>query len=312
MHQRKNTPLEQILLRPDTHVGSVEKHTQTLWVYEEGAMVYRPVTYVPALYNIFDEILVQAADNLQRDPSMDSLRVDIDVERCCISVYNNGNGVPIEIHQEEDLYMPEMIFGHLLTSSNYDANERKTTGVILANIFSTEFVIETADGRRQKNYKQVFSENMGKKSEPEITECEPSDNWTRVTFKPDLAKFNMTELDDDAVALMRKRVVDMAGTLGDTVKVELNGEKLSEKSFSDYVQLYIDSASKEGVELPRIYQRVNDRWEVCVSLSEGQFQQVSFVNQIATIRGGTHVDYVADQIANHVMGVVNKRNKHAS
>ncbi|XBI08063.1 hypothetical protein VPH35_135862 [Triticum aestivum] len=92
--------------------------------------------------------------------------------------------------------------------------------------------------------------------------------------------------------------------------VELNGEKLSAKSFSDYVQLYIDSAFKEGIELPRICQRVNDRWEVCVSLSEGQFQQVSFVNQIETIRGGTHVDYVADQIANHVLGVVNK--KHAN
>ncbi|KAF7094248.1 hypothetical protein CFC21_096574 [Triticum aestivum] len=298
MYKKKNTPLEQILLRPDTHVGSVEKHTQTLWVYKEGAMVHSPVTYVPGLHNIFDEILVQAADNLQRDPSMDSLRVDIDVERCCISVYNNGNGMPVEIHQEEGLYVPEMM--------------RMSYGAVLANIFSTEFVIETADGRRQKKFKQVFSENMGKKSEPEITECEPSDNWTRVTFKPDLAKFNMTVLEDDAVALMRKRVVDMAGTLGETVKVELNGEKLSAKSFSDYVQLYIDSASKEGIELPRIYQRVNDRWEVCVSLNEGQFHQVSFVNRIATLRGGTHVDYVADQIANHVMGVVNKRNKHAN
>ncbi|KAM3194612.1 hypothetical protein ACQJBY_070952 [Aegilops geniculata] len=229
MYKKKNTPLEQILLRPDTHVGSVEKHTQTLWVYEGGAMVHRSVTYIPGLHKIFDEILLQAADNLQRDPSMDSLRVDIDVEGCRISVYNNGNGVPVEIHQEEGLYVPEMM--------------RTSYGAILANIFSTEFVIETADGHRQKKFKQVFSENMGKKSEPQITECLPLENWTRVTFKPDLAKFNMTDLEDDAMALMRKRVVDMAGILGETVMVELNGEKLSAKSFSDYVQLYIDSAS---------------------------------------------------------------------
>ncbi|XBH67525.1 hypothetical protein VPH35_095893 [Triticum aestivum] len=154
---------------------------------------------------------------------------------------------------------------------------------------------------------------MGKKSEPEIKKCEQSENWTRVTFKPDLAKFVFTKmLDRDIVAVMRKRVVDMAGILGKSVNVELNGQKLAAKSFSEYVQLYIDSVSKEGIELPRIYQKVNDRWEVCVSLSEGQFQQVSFVNGIATIRGGTHVDYVANQIANHLMGIVNKKNKHAS
>lgn len=160
MYQKK-TQLEHILLRPDTYIGSVEKHTQTLWVYEGGAMENRQVSYVPGLYKIFDEILVNAADNKQRDPKMDSLRVNIDVDRCCISVYNNGDGIPVEIHQEEGVYVPEMIFGHLLTSSNYDDNIRKTTGgrngygAKLTNIFSTEFIIETADGRRQKKYKQV-------------------------------------------------------------------------------------------------------------------------------------------------------------
>ncbi|KAG2653254.1 hypothetical protein PVAP13_1NG440800 [Panicum virgatum] len=318
MYQKKSQ-LEHILLRPDTYIGSVEKHTQTLWVYEVGAMVYRSVTYVPGLYKIFDEILVNAADNKQRDPRMDSLRVEIDVEGCCISVYNNGDGIPVEVHQEEGVYVPEMIFGHLLTSSNYNDNEKKTTGgrngygAKLTNIFSTEFVIETADGRRQKKYKQVFSENMGKKSEPQITKCKQGENWTRVTFKPDLAKFNMTHLEDDVVALMRKRVVDMAGTLGNTVKVQLDGQKLSVKSFSDYVDLYMKSANSDRPDaLKKAYEYVNERWEVCVTQSEGQFQQVSFVNGIATIRGGTHVDYIANQIANYVMTIVNKKNKHAN
>jgi DNA topoisomerase II len=162
MYQKK-TQLEHILLRPDTYIGSVEKHTQALWIYEDGAMVNRSVTYVPGLYKIFDEILVNAADNKQRDPKMDALRVEIDVDSCCISVYNNGDGIPVEVHQEEGVYVPEMILGHLLTSSNYNDNEKKTTGgrngygAKLTNIFSTEFVIETADGRRQKKYKQVTS-----------------------------------------------------------------------------------------------------------------------------------------------------------
>lgn len=126
-------------------------------------MVNGPVTYVPGLYKIFDEILVNAADNKQRDPTMDLVKVEIDAEANQISVYNNGDGIPVEIHAEEKVYVPEMIFGHLLTSSNYDDNVKKTTGgrngygAKLTNIFSTEFIIETADGKRQRKYKQVYS-----------------------------------------------------------------------------------------------------------------------------------------------------------
>ncbi|KAK3416892.1 hypothetical protein EUGRSUZ_H02633 [Eucalyptus grandis] len=318
---QKKSQLEHILLRPDTYIGSVEKHTQSLWVYEgDGEMVHRPVTYVPGLYKIFDEILVNAADNKQRDPRMDSLKVTIDADRNLISVYNNGDGVPVEMHREEKVYVPELIFGHLLTSSNYNDNEKKTTGgrngygAKLTNIFSTEFVIETADGKNGLKYKQVFSKNMGVKGAPEIKACKAGENWTKVSFKPDLAKFNMTHLEDDVVALMKKRVIDMAGCLGKTVKVELNGKRVPVKTFAEYVGLYLKSASKNRPEasLPRIEETVNERWEVCVSLSEGQFQQVSFVNGIATIKGGTHVDYVTNQIANHVMSVVNKKNKNAN
>lgn len=318
MYQKKSQ-LEHILLRPDTYIGSIEKHTQTLWVYENDEMVNRPVTYVPGLYKIFDEILVNAADNKQRDPKMDSVKVVIDVEQNLISVCNSGDGVPVEIHQEEGVYVPEMIFGHLLTSSNYNDNEKKTTGgrngygAKLTNIFSTEFTIETADGKRQKKYKQVFENNMGKKSEPVITKCNKSENWTKVSFKPDLGKFGMTHLEDDVVALMSKRVFDIAGCLGKTVKVELNGKRIPIKSFTDYVDLYLAAANKSRTEpLPRLVEKVNDRWEVCVSISEGQFQQVSFVNSIATIKGGTHVDYVTSQITSYIVGIVNKKNKNAN
>ncbi|CAL5213936.1 unnamed protein product [Lathyrus oleraceus] len=318
MYQKKSQ-LEHILLRPDTYVGSIEKHTQNLWVYENDEMVHRSISYVPGLYKIFDEILVNAADNKQRDPSMDSLKVIIDPEGNTVSVYNNGDGVPVEIHQEEKVYVPELIFGHLLTSSNYDDNVKKTTGgrngygAKLTNIFSTEFIIETADGRRLKKYKQVFSNNMGTKSEPVITKCKASENWTKVTFKPDLEKFKMTYLEEDVVALMKKRVLDMAGCLGKTVKVELNGTLIRFKSFRDYADLFLKCAEKsKPTPLPRIHAKVGDRWEICVSLSDGQFQQVSFVNSIATIKGGTHVDYITNQITTYVMNKVNKKKKDAN
>ncbi|KAL6650886.1 hypothetical protein ACP70R_009811 [Stipagrostis hirtigluma subsp. patula] len=236
---------KRILQWPDAYVGPVEKRTRTLWVYEGFAMARRAVTYVPGLYKIFDEILVHAATNKRRDPAMDALYVEIDAAECRISVFYNGDGVPVVEVQEQEprrsqrlrgqrpgVYLPELFFGCLLDHSNHadagaDAENttggRKDYGVKLTNIFSTEFVIETADGHRQRKYKQDFSENMGKKSEPEITGCQQGENWTLITFKPDLARFNMTHLDDDIIALMRKRVVEMASILGITVLVEFNG-----------------------------------------------------------------------------------------
>ena len=92
---------------------------------------------------------------------------------------------------------------------------------------------------------------MGGKSEPMITKCKEGENWTKVTFKPDLAKFSMSHLEEDVVALMKKRVVDMAGCLGKTVKVELNGSRVPVKSFQDYVNLYLNSASELGSERPK-------------------------------------------------------------
>jgi DNA topoisomerase-2 len=114
---QKKTQLEHILLRPDSYIGSTEAQTTNLWVYENDGMVYKSVTYVPGFYKIFDEIIVNAADNKVRDPNMDTIKVSIDRENNTISVYNNGKGIPIEMHAKEKVYVPELIFGHLLTSS---------------------------------------------------------------------------------------------------------------------------------------------------------------------------------------------------
>ncbi|TVU36073.1 hypothetical protein EJB05_17986 [Eragrostis curvula] len=290
---------ERILLAPDLFIGSVKKRTQKLWLYEGGRFTQRKVRYVPGLLKIFDDILVYAAGNNQHEGV---LRVDVDAAKCRISVYTSR---PIELHREEGVYVPEMIFGHL---SNDDCNvEDEITGVKLANIFSTEFIVETADGPGQKKCKQIFSENMGKKSEPQVTGYRKGVNWTIVTFKPDLAKFNMTHLEDDAVALMKKRVLDMVGILGDNVQVVFNGEKIplhlgfsDNAGFSHYAFLYI-WLSPKSLHLPWICEKVNDQWEVCVSLSGGQFQQVSFVNKFATTSGGTHVDYVTNLIVDNVL-----------
>lgn len=267
------------------------------------------------LYKIFDEILVNAADNKQRDPKMDVIRIDINQEQNTISVYNNGCGIPVVMHKEEKMYVPTMIFGHLLTSSNYNDEEEKVTGgrngygAKLCNIFSTKFTVETASKQYKKHFKQTWGSNMTKASEPKIKEAGKDDDFTKVTFSPDLAKFKMEKLEDDIVALMSRRAYDIAMTTAG-VKVYLNGERLKINKFKDYVDLYIKRKEDEnGQPLKVVYEKVNDRWEIALTISDRGFQQVSFVNSIATTKGGKHVDTVADSIVKNVLEVLKKKNK---
>ncbi|XP_078281099.1 DNA topoisomerase 2-alpha [Rhinoraja longicauda] len=312
---QKKTQLEHILLRPDSYIGSVEPALQQMWVYdEEIGLNCREVTFVPGLYKIFDEILVNAADNKQRDKNMSCIKINIDPENNTITVWNNGKGIPVVEHKVEKVFVPNLIFGQLLTSSNYDDDQKKVTGgrngygAKLCNIFSTRFTVETACREYKKCFKQTWKDNMGDAQEAKIKHFD-GDDYTCITFQPDLSKFKMQTLDKDIVAIMSRRAYDIAGTCKG-VKVFLNGKKLSVSGFRSYVDLYVSGKMDEsGSPLKIIHEIANSRWEVCVTMSEKGFQQISFANSIATTKGGRHVDYITDQLVNKLIEVVKKKNK---
>ncbi|KAM0563559.1 hypothetical protein ACHAPJ_001283 [Fusarium lateritium] len=321
----KLSQLEHILKRPDTYIGSVERTDQMMWVFnkETSLMEYKNVNFVPGLYKIFDEILVNAADNKQRDSSMTQMKINIDREAGVISVENNGKGIPIVIHEKEKIYIPELIFGHLLAGSNFDDNEKKTVGgrngygAKLCNVFSTEFNLECQDSEHGKRYKQTWTDNMQKMQKAKITSSKSAD-FTRVTFKPDFKRFGMEDgIDDNLESLLYRRIYDMAGTIRG-IKVFLNGEQIKIKDFKAYCDLYAKSIAKERsseeggtptctVEMDK--DKSHPRWEVGFAVSDGTFQQVSFVNSIATTSGGTHVNYIADQITASLLKTINKKRK---
>jgi DNA topoisomerase-2 len=128
---------------------------------------------------------------------------------------------------------------------------------------------------------------MSQKEEPTITDDPSVFDYTCITFRADLKRFKMQSLDNDIVALFTKRAYDMAGVSDRRVQVKLNGKLLQIKDFKDYCDLYLNA--EEHKELPKIVEQKSDRWEVICSLSDGAFQQVSFVNSICTSKGGTHV-----------------------
>ena len=302
--------------RPDTYIGSVVPTTEKMWVYdaESSKIVNREITYVPGLYKIFDEILVNAADNKQRDPKMDTIKINIDPEKNEIKIMNNGKGIPVEMHKDEKMYVPTMIFGHLLTSSNFNDEEEKVTGgrngygAKLCNVFSNKFTVETACKDQKRHFKQSWSQNMSKAGDPKIKD-QSGDDFTSITFNPDLAKFSMESLNEDTVALLSRRAYDVAAS-SKGVKVYLNGKKIPIKSFKDYVEFFIKGHEDQtGNQVKAVYEQAGERWEVSVAVSDNGFQQMSFVNSIATTKGGRHVDHVSKLIENNIAELVKKKNK---
>ncbi|KAI0391663.1 DNA topoisomerase [Xylariaceae sp. FL0594] len=321
---QKLTQLEHIIKRPDTYIGSTERTEQPLWVFnkETVQMELRPkVSYVPGLYKIFDEILVNAADNKQRDPNMSYMKISINRAEGIISVENNGKGIPVEMHEKEKVYVPELVFGHLLAGSNFDDNEKKTVGgrngygAKLCNVFSTEFTLECQDSVNGKRYKQTWRDNMTKMDKAKISSSKSAD-FVRVTFKPDWAKFGMDGIDDDLESLLYRRVYDMAGVLKN-VKVYLNDIQIK-LTWAKYCEMYAKSiarerAAEEGVEPDATViledSKGHPRWQVAFAVSDGTFQQISFVNSIATTSGGPHVNHIADQICDSLLKTLTKKKK---
>jgi DNA topoisomerase-2 len=308
-YQRK-TQHEHILLRPDSYIGSVEITEKELWVKEpeNTKMKKKTIAYVPGLYKIFDEILVNAADNYKRDNKTNVIKVEINKETGFLSVFNNGMGIPVEIHEEEKIYIPEMIFGELLTGSNFDDNEQKVTGgrngfgAKLTNIYSKTFWVEVADPYTKKILKVTWKNNMTEKLKLEFSEYKKKEAFTKVSFFPDYKRFNLKNITDDIYELFSKRVYDIAGSLNGKVKVFLNDEYIPIKSFEDYVNMYL-SDDENTMKL----NFKSDRWNIVLSNSGGSFEHISFVNSINTIRGGAHVNYIIDQIVEKVSAEIKKR-----
>ena len=326
---QKKTQQEHILLRPDSYIGSTEHIEEYQWILHPSKkkIINKKIRYVPGLYKVFDEILVNACDNYQRDRRMTEIKVNIDRSIGKISVYNNGHGIPVKIHGEHGIYVPELIFGHLLTSSNYNDSEKKVTGgrngfgAKLANIFAKKFRVETVDGRTKKKFEMCWSSSMREKSEAKISAYEGGTlgDYTQVEFEPDLKLFSMKKLDDDIVNLFEKRVYDLAGILPKSVKIYLHGRLVKIDNFEEYTSYYpteIDSDNitnndleedKTDLNQKRFFERINNRWEIVFGLSEGKFRQVSFVNGICTSQGGTHVNVISDQICEYLLKAARKK-----
>ena len=293
--------ISHILLRPGTYVGSNKPGKFTRWVIEDVKILQKEVTIIPSFIKIFDEVITNAVDEHQRNNSLNRIDVTIDRVNNIISVNDNG-GIPIEIHKEHNQYVPEVIFGNLMSGSNYDDSDERTVaglnglGSKLTNVFSKEFIVSSCDGKN--HFTQTFSDNMRNRTQPIIKKSKV--NHTKITYKPDLTQFGIESIDEDHYKMMEKRVYDLAG-VNPNINFTFNGVKINFKTFEDYVKLYTEEY---------FFETNKDRtWSLAVAPSDNGFQQISFVNSTETYDGGTHVDYILNQIITQMREFFLKKHK---
>ena len=319
---KKLSHREHVLELSDSYVGSVDTVEDSRWIYNNTThkMEYKSLMFNPALYKIFDEVLVNARDELVRSGKTKYIDVTSKLvnDVYTITVSNDGLGIPIEIHKETNMYAVELIFGNLLTSVNYDKSEEKVTGGLnglgskLTNIFSTRFEVDTCNPASGKSYLQTWTKNMSVCGKP-IIKKGGSKGYVKITFEPDVSRFvgafDDNDLTQDMYFVFQTRVLEIAAMAGKDVKVSFNGEEIKTNTFEKFVKLFITD------EKCIAYENC-DRWEVAVILTRNLFdadavlpdeKQISFVNAINTRRGGKHSEVVFKNLMGDFCEVAKKK-----
>jgi DNA topoisomerase-2 len=309
---QKLTHIEHILKRPDSYVGPVDLNVEPYWVLNSNKSQFekKNLKYSPALLKIFDEILVNAIDRNSMHPkNVSSISVDIDKDSGAVSIENNGplGGIGVRMHEKEGLWNPELTFGHLLTSTNYDDSKKRVVGgrngygAKLTNIYSSEFSIVIKDHENKQTYSQKWSKNMTVCEPPKIKKHSGTTSSVSITFVPDWRRFGLSKMENAIYKIFQKRVWDANICTTPNCKVKFNGDVLPKQNLDAYAKMH------EGVE--NVTSVAGDRWSVCIGPSENGLEQVSFVNGICTTKGGTHVDHVASLVAAGVIEEMAKKIK---
>ncbi len=248
---------------------------------------------------MFDEIVSNSVDESKRNPNLNQITVTYNEKTQEISIWDNG-GIPVIIHDVQNQWIPEMIFSNLRAGSNFNDSESRTVagtngvGSTLTNIFSKKFTIQTADGKNQ--FTQTFTDNMGKRSEPKVQKSDK--RFTEISYIADFERFGMEGVDESHINMIRKRLIDIAAC-NPNLKVQFNKEKFKFRTFKEYAELFVDSA---------FYER-SENWEIAVSPTNGGFQAISFVNSVETKDGGTHVNYLVNQMTDKLRHLIKRKHK---
>ena len=283
------------------------------YIVEDESFVAKTVNFNPGFYKLIDELLVNAHDHvvrLRQSKSANPVKnINISSDGQTFTIRNDGESIDVEKHPEYDVYIPQLIFGELLTSTNYDKDEKKLVGgkngygVKLVNIFSKKFELTIVDAKRALKYNQTFENNMSKVGTPSVKACKTKP-FVEIVWTPDFQKFGWTDsIPHPVIAVVQRRVYDLAMTVGKDVKITWNDDHIKFKDLTTYASWYLNSDSTIITDNPQLH------WNIALADSPtDKAFSVSFVNGIWT-RSGKHVDEITNQVVSHIVNYIDTKKK---
>lgn len=316
---KKLSPIDHVLLRPEMYIGSVETQPVPMFVFDPATqkMTWETMQVNHGLLKIVDEILLNASDNIQnskRGERQTYIKIVI-TDNGDIMIENDGAGIPIARSKEHRLHIPEMVFGHLLTSSNYNNDQTSTTagrhgyGAKLTNILSHKFSVVCRT--KGKEFHMTWTDHMRKATAPRISATDLPDNLTRIKFSPDYAKFGFADnkLSNDMRRVLHKRIMDLAAMFPE-IKITLNDNSFGFRNFKDYTMLYSMGNSEAGP-LPEPFVFVSKLGNIAFipQPSPGPKRIVGVVNGVVTYNGGTHCNAAMDLLNSSLESIAKQLKK---
>lgn len=333
---KKYEQIEHVLNCSGMYIGSIDQVTRNEFVYdqEKNLITRQDITVPQGLERLFIEGITNASDNVGRSKrnKVNPGIIQIDMNENVISITNGGVSIPVEIHPEEGVYVPEMIFGSMMTSSNFDTEKHEAgangLGVKLINVFSKKFEVEIVDSVSKLSYYQKWEKNMSIRHEPVIMSSKKS-SYVKITFEAELERFGYEIYPKDAFDLFHRHCLDIS--LNSIVTVRFNEDIINCSNIVDYAKLlhgkdienYIVhyewpldtqiTRKKTGEEESKS-EYVSPIARICVldtPYSNEEFN-VSFVNSMMTRDGGDHVNAVLKAVSTGVVDMINTASRQKS
>ena len=311
---QKRTLIEQILEAPDTFIGSVVRGEATERVYDltNGKMMNACISIPEGQKQVFNEILTNASDNVQRsiDSNLDPLKIEVTVDEHTVVIKNYGRPITIAMNSVELTWNPTLIFGHLLTSSNYKKGQERLIagkngfGAKLTNIYSTYFKVDCADHVNQVRFQQEWYSNMSVVCDPVIEAWNESYSYVQVTYNLDFARFGTVSNDFESFCLYARYAADTSFTCKIPVTYSYMGNVVN--FMNDNIETYSKLFFPVGC---NVIMHNEEKVNMCIADTPDEGVCLPFVNGLFNVQGGVHADEAYKAVITAILEIINKNGK---
>ena len=294
----KETQREAIVNRPHNLAGSVKGIKRTRFNITENGVEFKESTTTPALIKLFMEALDNPIDVAIK--SKQPIKIDVKVTPTEIMVKDNGYGIP-SVKNEDGNWQAFSAFCEYNTSSNYKENRGQGQkgvngiGVKLCTTLSKKMVVESDDGK-----KKIIITATENNLKHKIVEKSSTGSGVMVKFQPDFNIFDVDEITPEHIQRMYEYTLIQALTYPNiTFRFNNKTLKLTPKKFMNF--------------FPNAVLSEHDNYFVAVAPNEyDDFKQISYVNGLETYLGGSHVDWVTDNLVQNIREKLQKKKTYKS